>query len=30
MALLMAHAESMAALGHGAGSIYEERDLITL
>ncbi|NBW13779.1 MAG: hypothetical protein EBR82_37840 [Caulobacteraceae bacterium] len=30
MALLMAHAESMAALGHGAQSVYEQRDLVVL
>jgi hypothetical protein len=27
---LMAHAESMAALGHGAQSVYEQRDLVVL
>jgi len=30
MALLMAHAESMSELGHGAASTYENRDLIVL
>lgn len=30
MALLMAHAESMAATGSGVNSIYEQRDLLVL
>ena len=30
MALLMAHSESVAATGHGALSVYEQRDLVVL